>query len=79
MSTADNPESYELIVGPDGSIPADQISRLGLHAGSHLRVVQEPAPEHKQRFGGSLPDLADVTWEDFERGSDLARSDLRLS
>jgi hypothetical protein len=27
-------------------------------------------------FAGSLPHLADVTWEDFERASALARQDL---
>jgi hypothetical protein len=36
------PQSHELIVGPDGSIPADQIARLGLRPGTHLRVVAEP-------------------------------------
>lgn len=79
MSTADLPEFHELIVGPDGSIPAEQISRLGLNPGAHLRVVSDTFPEHRQRFGGSLPDLPDLSWEDFERGSDLARSDMRLS
>ena len=79
MSTADVPESHELIVGPDGSIPADQIARLGLRPGAHLRVVREPFPEHRARFGNSLPDLPDLSWEDFERGSALARGDMRLS
>ena len=79
MSTADAPESHELIVGPDGSIPADQIARLGLRPGAHLRVVDEPSREHRTRFGGSLPDLPDLSWEDFERGSALARGDMRLS
>ncbi len=41
MSTADAPQSRELIVGPDGSIPADQIAQLGLRPGAHLRVVAE--------------------------------------
>lgn len=79
MSTADVPEGHELIVGPDGSIPAEQVARLGLSPGAHLRVVPEPPQEHRQRFGGSMPDLPDLSWEDFERGSELARSDMRLS
>lgn len=79
MSTADVPEFHELIVGPDGSIPAEQIARLGLRPGAHLRVAPEPPREHQERFGGSLPDLPDLSWEDFQRGSDLARSDMRLS
>jgi hypothetical protein len=27
-------------------------------------------------FAGSLPDLPDLTWEDFERASELARFDV---
>jgi PIN domain nuclease of toxin-antitoxin system len=42
MSSVNAPQSHELIVGPDGSIPADQIARLGLRPGTHLRVVAEP-------------------------------------
>jgi len=53
MSTADTSGSHELIVGPDGSIPADQIARLGFRAGSHLRVVTEPGDEG-YRARGSL-------------------------
>jgi hypothetical protein len=79
MSTADLPDSHELIVGPDGSIPADQIARLGLRPGAHLRVVAELPEPAKTHFGGSLPDLPEVAWEDFERGSQLAQGDLRLS
>lgn len=78
MSTADAPEAHDLIVGPDGDIPADQIARLGLRPGAHLRVVVQPADE-REPFGGSLPDLPDLSWEDFERGSALARGDLRRS
>jgi hypothetical protein len=69
----------QMIVGPDGSIPADQIARLGLRPGAHLRVVGEPSPERQTRFGGSLPDLPDLSWEGFERGSALARGDMRVS
>jgi hypothetical protein len=42
MSTADVPEEYELVVAEDGSIPAEQVARLGLGPGAHLRVVPEP-------------------------------------
>jgi hypothetical protein len=38
------------------------------------RSVQPPGT-----LGGSLPDLPELTWEDFERGSDLARTDLSAS
>ncbi len=79
MSTADVPQSHELIVGPDGSIPAEQIARLGLRPGAHLRVVPQGQEPVSGRLGGSLPDLPEITWDDFERGSELARSDLRPS
>ena len=71
MSTA----GFELVVGPDGGIPAEQIARLGLRPGAHLRVVAEH-DRTSAHLGGSMPDLPDLTWEDFERGSDLARADL---
>ncbi len=79
MSTADTPHTHELVVGPDGSIPADQIARLGLRPGAHLRVVDETPGLRPPKFGGSLPDLPDVAWEDFERASRAVRNDLRLS
>ena len=75
MSTADVPEGHELIVGPDGSIPAEQIARLGLRPGAHLRVVPDRSTE-RGSLRGSLPDFPELTWEDFERGSELARNDL---
>ena len=75
MSTADVPETFELVVGPDGGIPAEQIARLGLRPGARLRVVSE-RPHRENRFGGSMPELPEVSWEDFERGSELARTDL---
>lgn len=75
MSAADLPHFHELIVGPDGSIPAEQISRLGLPPGTHLRVVVQRS-EQRGRLRGSLPDFPELTWEDFQRGSRLALSDL---
>ena len=79
MSTASAPDGHELIVAPDGSIPADQLARLGLAPGAHLRVVAETIKQQSGRFEGSLSELPDISWEDFERGSELARSDLNLS
>ena len=77
MSTADGPETYELyelVVGPYGGIPAEQIARLGLHPGAHLRAAKRPLREN--RLGGSMPELPEVSWEDFERGGELARTEL---
>ncbi len=66
--------SYELVVAPDGSIPAIELARVGLQPGTHLRVVPElPA---QTSIEGQLPDLPALTWNDFERASQLAKSDL---
>jgi hypothetical protein len=67
----------ELVVAEDGSIPAEQLAPLGLQPGAHLRVVETTPPsDHPAELEGSLPDLPDLDWEDFERGSELARRDL---
>jgi hypothetical protein len=60
----------------DGSIPADQLARLGVAPGAHLRVVQTGPAGSVDTLAGSLSDFPDLTWEDFERASDLARHDL---
>jgi hypothetical protein len=67
---------YELVVAPDGSIPADQLKRLGVGPGTHLRVVGISAGRSGGSFAGSLPDLGYVTWEDFQRASQMAQDDL---
>lgn len=79
MSTANAAEGDELVVAPDGSIPAEQLARLGLRPGAHLRVVvAEPVGENAS-LAGSLPHLPDLSWEDFERASEAARHDLSAS
>ena len=65
----------ELVVADDGSIPAEQLVRLGLRPGAHLRVVEAVAGK-PGKLEGSLPDLPDLNWEDFERASELAQRDL---
>jgi hypothetical protein len=67
---------HELVVAADGSIPADQLARLGVGPGTHLRVVEAPVARSGGSFVGSLPNFPDVTWEDFERASRLAREDV---
>lgn len=76
VSSADASRDFELVVAADGSIPADQLARLGLRPGTHLRVVAERSVRPPETLGGSLPDLPELSWEDFERGSELARRDL---
>lgn len=60
----------------DGSIPADQVERLGLRPGAHLRVIDSSQRAKAHSVAGTLPDFPDLDWGDFERGSALARSDL---
>lgn len=53
MSSANAGEGWELVVGTDGSIPAEQLVRLGVAPGAHLRVVAEPA-QGADKVGKSL-------------------------
>lgn len=76
MSAVEPSAEKELVVAEDGSIPADQLARLGLRPGAHLRVVEATASSESGELEGSLPDLPDLDWADFERGSELARRDL---
>lgn len=77
MSAVDPSSEKELVVADDGSIPADQLASLGLRPGAHLRVVStDPQGEMTASLAGCLPDLPDLEWADFERGSALAQRDL---
>jgi hypothetical protein len=67
---------HDLVVAADGSIPADQLKRLGVNPGAHLRVVEMSTTRLGGSFAGSLPDFPELTWEDFERASKLAREDV---
>jgi len=80
MSALEPANEIELVVAEDGTIPADQLARLGLRPGAHLRVVSAEAPSSAPTgLAGSLPDFPDLDWGDFERASELARQDLALS
>lgn len=76
MSMASGPEGHELVVADDGSIPAEQIARLGMRPGTHLRVVAELPPAPDATIAGRLMSWPQVSWEDFERASQLAQGDL---
>lgn len=77
MSTLDPTGDQELVVADDGSIPADQLARFGLRPGARLRVVAtNDPPALTSGLAGSLPDLPDLSWNDFERASELAQRDL---
>ena len=75
MAANERHTAHELVVASDGSIPADQLARLGVGPGAHLRVVQTPATGDS--FAGSLPNLPDLTWEDFEKASAQRAEELR--
>jgi|HubBroStandDraft_1064217.scaffolds.fasta_scaffold2001442_1 hypothetical protein len=79
VSVASNPEGRELVVADDGSIPAAQLRDLGLGPGAHLRVVQTSEEAPVRQLAGSLPELPDLSWDDFERASELARKDAAAS
>jgi hypothetical protein len=65
----------ELVVADDGSIPAEQLRRLGVLPGAHVRVVESGSGNKSASLAGSLPDLPDLSWQDFERASALAGQD----
>lgn len=80
VSAVDPTAEKELVVAEDGSIPAEQLASLGLRPGAHLRVVETDQPSvATSGLAGSLPDLPDLDWADFERGSELARQDVTAS
>jgi hypothetical protein len=80
VSALDPTAENELVVAADGSIPAEQIASLGLQPGAHLRVVETDQPSVATAgLAGSLPDLPDLDWVNFERGSELAQQDLNAS
>jgi len=72
-------QAYELIVAEDGSIPADQLTRLGLAPGAHLRIMETEPRKMTRSLRGALRDFPDLSEEDFRRASDLAISDLNAS
>jgi len=76
VTTADLPEGVELVVDADGSIPAEQLARLGITPGAHLHVVPDPAPPRRDRLQGALAGLPELSWEDFQHGSSAASGDL---
>ena len=76
MSAPNGPHELDLVVAEDGSIPAEQVAALGVPPGTHLRVVPTPANRMDASIAGRLTSWPDVSWEDFERASELARADL---
>jgi hypothetical protein len=76
VSALSGQDGYELIVGSDGSIAADQLSRLGIQPGAHLLVLSTTAGGELKSLEGAMTEFPDLSWAEFERGSELARRDL---
>ena len=76
MGAANEYLAYELIVADDGSIPAEQLAQFGVAPGDHLRVVESETPRPADALAGSLSAFPDLTWDDFERASELAQHDV---
>ena len=70
--------SADVVVGDDGSavIPADDLARLHARPGTTVHVEMHVVSPPRRQLRGSMRDLPALTWEDFERGSELAQSDL---
>ncbi len=66
----------DAIVDGEGNaaIPAGELPER-LPAGTHLRVRLEPAIVARRSVEGALPDLPELSWEDFEAASRLATQD----
>ena len=61
MSAVEPRAEKALVVAEDGSNPADELARLGLGPGSHLRVVEAGAASRESRdLEGALLDLPDL-------------------
>jgi hypothetical protein len=71
----------EAVIDEHGNaiISAEQLPR-GLAPGTHLRVhVEEPVGRARRRIEGLLPNLPDLSWEDFEAGSRLAIDEAKAA
>lgn len=79
MSMASGPDELEVVVADDGSIPAEQIASLGVRPGAHLRVIVERSRSVQGSIAGRLTSWPQLSWEEFQRASDLAQADLHRS
>ena len=74
MSTAEShPAGFEVVVAPDGTIPAEVLERYGFRPGSHLRLVPEPQKQPRKSVIGILKGKIDV--EAIEEGLRQAKAE----
>ena len=76
MESLREPAVVVAIVDDDGNavIPASQFPER-LPAGTHVRVRVEPVAAPRRSVEGTLPDLPELSWEDFEAASRLSTRD----
>lgn len=77
MSHVDRTE-FELVVGPDGAIPATELARHGVRPGAHLRVARsssEKRPPFRSAAGILAGVLPELTMADFNEASERAVAD----
>jgi hypothetical protein len=73
-----NEPAIDAVIDENGNaiIPAERLPRK-LPPGTHLRVhLEAPVEGVRRRIEGLLPNLPDLSWDDFEAGSRLAIKDV---
>ncbi len=76
MPAPEDAEGFHVVVAEDGSLPASELARLGLHPGTRLRLVPEPRKVPRGRTAGAL--AASVPAEAVDaliRGLDQAKAE----
>jgi hypothetical protein len=76
VSADDDVVHIELVVADDGGNPAEQLRPPGCSPSIGLQV-SSALLDARQTLAGSLSDFPDLEWQDFERGSELARRVVR--
>lgn len=79
MSNVDRTE-FEVVVGPDGTIPASELARHGVRPGAHLKVARSPLekrPPFRSAAGILAGVLPDLTMADFAEASERAIADAQ--
>ncbi len=76
MPAPEDAEGFHVVVAEDGSLPASELARLGLHPGTRLRLVPQPRSAPRGRMAGAL--AASVPAEAVDaliRGLDQAKAE----
>jgi hypothetical protein len=69
-------EGFHVVVADDGSVPASELARLGLHPGARLRIVPEQrSGQRKSMLGALAGTLLPEAVDDLIRGLDEAKAE----